>query len=438
MKDRYLEPKTLIAAMFLFTVVLWGCQKGDQTLGIGLLPGVSVLETRYHPDTEDINAFTVTDKRIRVDKPKYNLLGSINDHVFGRTDASFAAQYRIPKFHPGFKPSAQLDSVILRMTYKKIYGDTITPQNIKVYELTGNLDYNAQYYSTWNLKNIVSAEPIGAGSFPPFFRTDSTLRDTTVQVIRVPLSTAFGNRLLQIDSTKMINNDSLLTVFKGLYISSMPVDRRGTIVSVEASAVTLYYHDPVLKKDTLVFDFVMTENAARVSDYNHVYSLARFFPNLDKPYNTDTLVYVQATGGIKTKIMVPSLSLWKDSSNYLINKAMLTFHVDTIMSDYRRFAMPDRLYLKVITGNDEETFPTDSKYSYYDGVFNYSKATYSFNLTQHLQELIKELNSPEPKLENKGFYLVHSDRNNSPSRVVLKGPDSSKPVELNITYTLYK
>lgn len=37
------------------------------------------------------------------------------------------------------------------MYYKKIYGDTITPQTLQVYELAGGLDYNARYRSTFNL-----------------------------------------------------------------------------------------------------------------------------------------------------------------------------------------------------------------------------------------------------------------------------------------------
>ena len=155
---------------------------------------------------------------------------------------------------------------------------------------------------------------------------------------------------------------------------------------------------------------------------------------MNRENNTDSLIYIQPNGGIRSKILVPTLSTWKDSANYAINKATLTFHVDTIMSDPRRYSMPDRLYLMAIDSTGTETFPADSQLSsaYYGGFYDATTATYSFNVTQHLQQLIKGT------IKNSGFYLVPSERTSSAQRVVLKGLGSSKPVELNVAYTRYK
>ena len=443
MKDRYFELKNLVVAILLLSVVACGCKKGDQTLGINLLPGVKILDTQYHQEKTSITTSIFTDTKIRVDRPAYNLLGSFNDPVFGRTDASFAAQFRILLYHPNYKASALLDSIVLYMSYKKIYGDTVSSQTIQVFELANSLNYETKYLSSRNIKDYASNDPIGSGSFIPKFRTDSLQTDTTLQIIRVRLNSAFGNRLLRIDSLKMTSNDSLLSVFKGLYISTTSLSRKGTLVSIinkppssaeMAPTIALYYHDPVLKRDTLSFAYHVTANSANISSYVHDPTLARFWPNLDKENNLDSLIYIQPTGGIKSKILVPSLSTWKDSANYAINKATLTFHVDTIMSDYRRYSMPSRIYLKLINDLGEEEFPKDSELSssYYGGFYNSTDATYSFNVTQHLQLLINGT------IHNNGFLLVHSERNSSAQRVVLKGFGSSKPVELNISYTRYK
>jgi hypothetical protein len=425
--------KNLIGAILLFSVVVWGCQKGDQTLGVNLLPGVKIFDTRHHQDKSSITTSIFTDTKIRVDRPQYNLLGSFNDPIFGRTDASFAAQFRLP-YHPDYKASAQIDSIVLRMYYKKIYGDTISTQTLNVYELTSGLNYNAKYLSSFNIKSFASADPIGTTSFIPKFRTDSLKTDTTQQLISLRLKNSFGNYLLGIDSLKMTDNDVFLNVFKGLYIGASPVNRRGTLVSINSSSsmIVLYYHDS--QKDTLGFAYRVTGNSANVSGYVHDYTRAAFYPNLDKENNSDSLIYIQPTGGIKSKILVPSLSLWKDSVKYAINKATLTFHVDTILSDYRRYPMPSRIYLKVITDTGEEEFPSDSQLSsnYYGGFYDHTTATYSFNVTQHLQQLI------DGTIKNNGFYLVQSERNTSAQRVVLKGQGSFKPVELNIAYTRYK
>lgn len=434
MKDRYSELKNLLGAILLFSVVVLGCQKGDQTLGINLLPGIKVLDTRYDQESASISTSIFTDTKIRVDRPAYNLLGSFNDPVFGRTDASFAAQYRIPQYHPDYKASALIDSIVLKMTYKKIYGDTISSQTLKVYELADGLNYDAKYLSSFNIKNLASSELIGTGNFIPKFRTDSLQTDTVQQMISFRLNPSFGNHLLRIDSLEMTSNDRFLNVFKGLYISASPLNRRGTLVSINASAIILYYHDPILMRDTIQFVYTVTDNSAKVSSFVHDYTLARFNSNLDKENNLDTLIYVQPTGGIKSKIVVPSLSSWKDSVNYAINKATITFHVDTIMSDSRRYSIPGRLYLKVINDAGEEEFPADSQLSssYYGGFYDATTATYSFNVTQHLQQLISGT------IKNNGFFLVPSDRASAAQRVVLKGFGSSHPVELNVIYTRYK
>lgn len=441
MKDRYFELKNLTGAILLLLVVAWGCKQGDQTLGINLLPGVKILDTRYHQEKTSISTSVYTDTKIRVDRPKYNLLGSFNDPIFGRTDASFAAQFRLP-FYRVFSESAAIDSVVLSMTYKTIYGDTVSSQNLQVYELASSLNYEAKYLSSFNVGNLAATELIGSSNFIPKFRTDSTKVDTTTQVIRLRLKNSFGSSLLGIDSLNLASSDLFLNVFKGLYIRSTPISRKGTIVSIinapmantteSLPAIILYYHDA--KSDTIVYGCEITANSANVASYVHDYSRARFYPNLNTENNTDSLIYIQPTGGLKSKILAPSLSTWKDSANYAINKATLTFHADTIMSDYRRYAMPDRLYLMAIDSLGAEVFPADSELSsnYYGGFYDATTATYSFNVTQHLQQII------QGKIKNDGFYLVQSERNFSAKRVVLKGLGSSKPVELNIAYTIYK
>jgi hypothetical protein len=438
LKDRYFELKNLIGAILLLSVVVTGCKQGDQTLGIDLLPGIKVLYTGLVRDSTTISTTIITDPKIRVDQPVYDLLGSFNDPVFGRTDASFAAQFRLP-YNPAYPKTSALDSIILSMSYKKLYGDTteVSRQTLNIYELTGSLNYRTIYKSSFDLKSLVSSELIGTGSFYPKFRTDSLKTDTTLQVIRVRLDPSFGNKLLGIDSLKMTSNDEFLKYFKGLYIQAMPINRKGALVSINtaASEIMLYYHDE--KSDTLGFYYRTTANSANVASFSHDYTRARFYSNLNKEKNLDTLIYVQPTAGIKSKILVPSLSTWKDSVNYSINEATLIFHADTIMSDYRRYSMPPRLYL-MRDSTDTELFPADAKISsaYYGGYYDHSSATYIFNVTQYLQNLVVGLRNGTMK--NEGFYLVPSDRIGSAQRVVLKGFGSSQPVKLAITYTRNK
>ena len=438
MKDIYFEMKNLIGVILLFSVLTIGCKKGDETLGVNLLPGVQVIETRFLQDTTSISAFTYSDDSIKVDHPRYNLLGSFNDPLFGYTSGAYAAQFRLP-YDPKYESDASLDSVILQMSYKYVYGDTLTTQTILVHELTSGLNFDASYLSTFNIKNLASIDVLGSLEFIPKFRTDSTKADTTAQIIRIPLDPSLGNRLLKMNPLNMVSNDKFLSAtdgFKGLYIETAPVIRKGSLIKVDAPSAYLvvYYH--TAEHDSLGFAYKVSENSAIVSGYVHNYSSTKFLPHMNQDIVEDPLVYLQPTGGTKVKINIPSLSAWmnKDSSNYVINKASLIIHVDTLTSDFRRYEIPPQLFLKIINDEGDEVFPKDHDLSiaYYGGIYNYTNGTYYFNITQHLQQII------DTKKPNNVFYLVSPERNISPKRVVLMSGKSASPIELDVTYTRYK
>jgi hypothetical protein len=232
----------------------------------------------------------------------------------------------------------------------------------------------------------------------------------------------------------MVSNDKFVTVFKGLFVETAPVSRKGSLISVasRSGVLVVYYHTAA--HDSLGFGYYLTPNSADVSGYTHDYSTTKFFANMNQDNVQDSLVFLQPTGGTKVFIKIPTLSAWKDSTNYAINKATLTFHVDTLTSDFKRYEMPVNLFLKIINDDGEEELPKDAGQSlvYYGGIYNSTYGTYTFSITQYLQQIIAG------EKRNNGFLLVHPERNLSPKRVVLKGAKSSRPIELEIVYTRYK
>jgi len=433
LKNRNFEAFPIVGALFILSFLFSGCKKGNESLGKDLLPGSSLVFNRNYQETGTIKSFTYTDDKIRVDRPGVNYIGSFNDPLFGRTDAAFAAQFRLAS-NPAFPSTSVLDSLVLRLTYKKIYGDTATTQTFKVYELTGDLNYDSKYLSSFNLKSLASSVSIGTASFIPKFKTDSAQIDTTIQYVRFRLAPALGAKLLQLDTLKMVSNDEFLKYFKGLYIEATPVSRKGTLIGISptSTGIGLYYHTN--NKDSLFFSYNVTSNSANVAAFSHDYQRTSFASRLNQDVIQDTLVYVQPTGGIKVKIDIPSLNKWKDSTQYIISRASITLFVDTLSTDSRRYQMPSRLYLKYMDNTDTETFPKDSELSntYYGGIYDATTASYTFNITRHLEQIIKK------EIETTSFYLVHSDRSGSASRVVLKGGNSSRPIQLLVKYTRYQ
>ena len=433
MKNRNFEAFAQIGALFIVSLIITNCKSGDESLGLNLMPGNTEIYTRNFTESKSIRSFTYTDEKIRVDHPGFNYIGSFNDPLFGRTDGGFAAQYRISS-NPDYDKTSTLDSIILRLTYKRIYGDTATRQTLKVYELTSDLDYDAKYLSSFNLKSLASPKVIGTASFIPKFKTDSTLADTTAQYIRFRLDPALGNRLLKMDSLNMISNEEFLKHFKGLYVESAATERKGTLVGLSAagSAIGVYYHSAT--KDTLFFSYNVTSNSANVASFYHNYSTSIFGSHLNQELIQDSLTYLQPTGGTKVKINIPSLTKWRDSTNFIISRAYITIYVDTLVSDPRRYGIPSSLYLKYIDGTGAEVFPKDSELSpaYYGGRYDPTTASYSFNITRHLEQIINN------EIVSTSLYLVHPDRKGSPYRVVLKSGNSSRPIVLNVKYSRVK
>lgn len=445
--------KSLIIAAVLIAFIFSGCNKNTD-LGMDLLPSTDLLSVKNKVIKDDISAYTFRESSIRTDEAPKSLLGSMNDPVFGNTTIDFATQFRLVSF-PDYGENPELDSVKLYLYYRIIYGDTLTPQHIRVYELneriysdeidsTGN-SARYPYYQDVDLKSMASTQMIGELEFTPRVQVDTTTLDTFYQSITVPLDISLGEKLMNADSLDMIDNDIFLNFFKGLYIETEKLSGGpGAILSLEAassssfqgSALVVYYNNDENKAadtpDTLAMPYIITEYSARINRMTQDYSGTVFEPNLNMESNTDSLIYIQSMGGLESKIIIDNLSLWQDSTNVAINKAELIFQIDTILSDPANYPPPGQLLFTFIDKDGLQYLPRDYSFSpdFYGGKLN-DDYTYRFNITQHVQQII------EGVVENNGFYLTTGDKNSEAKRVILKGSTSKTGIKLVITYSKF-
>jgi hypothetical protein len=434
--------------------VFWNCKDDPNNTGMDLLPGSDLKNVELSVEKESISAFTKKDVLIKTDEPNYNVFGTFNDPVFGKTSASMAFHARLP-YYPDLADSLNLDSLVLYLLYKEFYGDTVTMQRLKVYELmeeifidtvsnsgAGAGDYN--YYQDVDLKALASATPVGELDFLPKFELDSTETDTIIQELAIRLDQSLAEKLFYADSVDMINNDDyFLKFFKGLYVEAQDLSEGGAMLRISTlsggSNLTLFYNyydavNDTVKRDSLIYR--INSSSARISSYAHDYSTTDFASRLEDETTQDSLIYLQTLGGLRAKVIVPSLDNWKDSSNFVINKAQLIFHVDTVQSDYHKYKLPNQIVLRAIDENkpeEEGYFPSDIgvSESLYGGFYNSSDATYRFNITHHLQDIIDLSN----EINNSGFYLSTAFQNEDTRRVVLKGATSHVGIRLEVTYT---
>lgn len=452
MKSTYKNIKQFGVILVVLLSVFYGCNDYSN-IGLEVLPSGDLLTIKNTLVKDDISSFTHAEDLISTDEASHSLLGSFNDSLFGVTTIDFATQFRLSGFPDFGEHNPQPDSIKLYLYYRVIYGDTITKQRLKVYELESAIDRDLEYKQDVDLKVLASNELLGQIEFTPKVKIDSASQDTFYQLIKIPLDFTLAEKLFYADSVDVVNNDVFLDFFKGLYIESEKITTQGgTILTLETqgssnfsgSGVVLFYHNDSLKsrvdveKDSaLIMPYEVSQFSARINHIDHDYSNTPFFHNLDSTTDEDSLIYVQSTGGLKAKIFIDNLSSWKDSMTivgtdtirYGINKAELIFQIDTIASQVHRFPPPQQLLFLVDTIGDSK-LPIDYNFSptFYGGALR-DDYTYHFNITQQLQEIIYG------RFENLGFSLVPAYKESRANRVVLKGSNSKAGIKLSITYT---
>ena len=264
--------------------------------------------------------------------------------------------------------------------------------------------------------------------------------DTVSQEISFKLSATLINKLLATDSLTNSSNDLFLKYFKGLYVEASNQNNVGTLMKTVGSGLMMYYHIP---NDTVQHSYVYTNNstASSVSRFMHDYSKTAFLPHLNKETVEDSLIYLQTSGGLRVKVLIPNLGIWskiipamandRDTNRLAINKAELIFTLDTIQSEPLKYLPSEQLVFSAIASDGKTYLPADYFFSpaYFGGGYNILDHTYRFNITQHIKDVITK------KKTNYGFYLETSFKNSRARRVVLKGATSKTGIKLEITYS---
>lgn len=470
-----------IVACMLLAGFWVSCNNDLGSVGLNVLPNKDIIYTGENTD-KNITAYTQTTGPIETDREGLYFLGCLNDPHLGKTTADFAIQFRLPYF-PSFGKDPHVVSLTLRLPYHNVYGDTAstaTPMKIRVYELKQDLNYDSKYYSNADLKSMTYGTNLiyndGTAnyntdykSFTPIERWDD--RDTKqykqIHEVAIRLSNDLGAKLIGIDSTHLLSNDSFLKIFKGLYIT---VDDQnsgiGSLAAFQSSLSTTSSTDTTYSRtaqlvlayrdgtDTTTYHsyYNVSGLSASANRYVHDYSQTRFVNKINQESVVDSFIYVQPMAGLRTKIYIPGLDKWKDSTNIVINKANVTFYADPKKSSLPDLVhektnglfnlnVPDSLYLLPLDQYGKTYYPRDlsrtsSDYTknsmIYDGHFVDSTRTYTFGLTLHLQDII------DRKVENLGFMLITPSDAVEDKRVVLEGPNNIHGIKLDIVYTKYK
>jgi hypothetical protein len=399
------------------------CTNSDE-IGLNLTPPGEKFQFVVDSTTL-VTAMTLRQDSVTAEKRTSSLLGSMNDPIFGRTNASLLTQLRLSSNEVDFGANAQIDSIVLLMKYQGSYGDTTQQQSFRVYELTKDLYFDSTYYSTQNMAGFYDPTAIiGTHAYYPKPEQDSIL---------IRLSDDFGNKLLRTDTSYLSSNTTWLTYFKGLYLESDQVEQGGSIIYYDLtngkSRLQLYYHNDLT--DSLKFEVVINSNCSWVNLFNHNYSGSSIESKINDSLGTHQEVYLQSMGGLRAKLnlQLPEVMMSKLNAGVTINKAelIITLPVDPTLS---KFGLPASLRVFNVGANNQNVFIPDLSLgeAYYGGSFLSASRTYRFNIGRHIQDLVHP--DPDKRIANTGLFVVITDERTSANRIIL-----DNKMKLVITYT---
>ena len=428
-----------LTAVILITF-LTACNKKPDQVGLSLQPVSDELSVVFDNSTGLLSHSLREDSvRTDVNVVKTGMLGSMLDPVFGKTTAEIYSQFRLSENGQDFGTAPELDSLILSLSYSGFYGDSMSSQTIKVFELDQDMDPDTAYYSNQSISDY--GVELASVTFVPA-PGDSVIvgGEPETPQLRIRLSDDFAEKIMTADPSVFEDNESWLEFMKGFHITSEPAMADGGIMSFDMlatnTALTIFYRTEA-SQDTLSFVFLSNSNCARFTAFDHNDYLDASADFKSQVLDGDTAAgdekfYLQGMGGVKAQLRLPDIQEFFKDGNVAINEAKLIFN---IYDDGSELAGPPQLGLAMI---DEEgdyiPLPDASEASsYYGGYLNEAEDQYYFRISRHVQRVLTG------ETPNYPLALLISGASFRANRLIIYGPDSllngENKMVLNVTYT---
>lgn len=429
--------------LFFISIFIIACNKEkNNTLGTDVQPESDLLNAEVS-DTATIQMHTIKHPRTRSYQDQYKYLGSNQDPVFGRTNASIFTTFSMPNgvSNISFGEDAVLDSAELVLTFTQSFvGDTTNALLYEVHQLTQTMDKNAAYYLDTTL--TYNSSPIGSA----VRRITKTGNNYT---IKLPIQYAFAAAIIN-NPQYLTSTTTLQNTYKGFYITTKntgnlnPATKPGSLMKMDldnaVSGFYVYYHNgsPSAIKTPKQYRFQFGgDNASRFNsiEFNYlsggVNLLNQQIGDGDSTKGKQN-VFLKGLGGTKAVLRLPFLKNYSDSCPIAVNRAELIFKVDpTFASTIGTYDAPPQISLVALDAAGKEIYVKDQFYSNdilkFGGTYDAVNKQYVFNISRHVQDIVSG------KLENYGFNIVVANtdklvvvrRDFRAERVVLGGINNS-------------
>ena len=434
-----MKKRASILLVALWAMCFCSCKKEIDVIGLNLqdddILGADFTEV-------SISAHSILEDSLPTKGLINNVVGTINDPVFGQTTAGFCTQFTVSGSNTVFPKQAELDSVVLSLQYSGYFGDTMSPIRFSVYELDEALTASA-YYSNYDNPQVLPTDLVNNSVYIRPQPTTSVKIDTstTAAHLRLRLTNSFGERLLHMTKSQLVNATAFQNAFYGLCVraEAMP-GRTGNLCYMSLTSamtgITLYYRVGHERKK---YTFPVSGDCVRYNFYTHDYTQGNIDFQRQVLQGDSTLgqhtLYLQPTGGVKTRVTFENLNEVFGGKNVVINRADLVLTNISAEEDY--FFQPYNLALQLVETDGATTITPDdaslTSSNYFGGIYDEKNKEYRFRITNYVQQRLKKPDG------DKGINIVVSGAGVRGNRLVFRGTDEiySDRARLEIYYTEY-
>ncbi len=368
-------------AFFLgFIALLFSCTKIiTADIGAGLIPPVdgvvtkdTVLEVVSKNSGYDTVAVGISDDHV---------LGYVNDAVFGVTKASVNFQIA-PTVSPlsfGIpRDSVVLDSTVLCLSYKNVWGDSTQDLRLHVYTIDPEEIFkgDSAYKNTISFEKAQEITEFGAASviLPSTLNDVDTTKnydEPTTNQIRIRLNNSFGQQLINYDSATVYQTDSTFyNVLRGLIVEPEQTGHSLVIVNLmdTTTHLSLYYHS-IDRKDTLTRRFSPNQlTSASSNTISRNYQGTQIPSYIASANTNDDLIFMQTSPGTYATLKIPGVL---KLPNIIVHRAEILMYE---VPDGDSYLTPPNLFLAAYSQDSMRRFAVP-----YDITFTSNAIT---NLTQ--------------------------------------------------------
>ncbi len=439
-------------------LMLVACDDDTATLGVDMMPASDILTKTYKVYDVTTESYAVGDSVLARTSKSY--FGRFTDPETGTTIKSdFLTQFHCDEGFE-FPTPIENDSCIqfdARLYIDGFVGDSLASFKLSVYELTKQLDPNADYYTNINPKEYydATAAPIATKWFTISDRTiadEDRWKTSYNNNIRVSLPDSLGTKIIRdyrknpehfTNTTTWLNSGNPCS--KGLYFKLESGDGAMAYINIVQLNISFRYYDREFQKDTIgIASLAATDAVVEATHFEN--------SNLQKLMDDKEATYLKSPAGIFTMATIPADDINVQDS---INSAKLTLtrYNDLVQGSFHLDIPKTVLLVRLddyLNGFFENYQVTDNRESYL-ATFDSSKNAYVFgNIARLLTRMAKDkkegkatqnwnkvLLIPVEKTEDSSGNIVKINHDFSMSSARLVGGQSNK-VALEVIYSSFK